>query len=169
MSQHEVPGYALDAQRVVDLQLEFGDPAEAFEAIQVTLEEHPGDEFLVEMLGAFLRNRLEVTQEQREFYLRHLLTLASCLFAEKQNEQTIELLERAYALGFYNREVIDLMCALYARLGRANESRELLKLHVDARSLEPDSGTDYDLPDPESVERPSTFEDQDTDSIDTIQ
>ncbi len=171
MNQYLTPGYAREVQSVVDIQLEFDDPDEAFLAVQTALENKPGDEHLLEILHTLLKQITVVSGQQRSFYIRHVMILAKNLHEEHQDEQAQYILERAYGAGFYDRAVIDLMCAVYARLGLSDRARRLLNVHVDGVSLEPDSGTDADLvlesADPSNPS--SIYEDQDTDSIDTIQ
>ena len=145
MNRQLVSEYVREVEMIVRRELELNDPDAAIIAIKEALLEHPGDEDLVNMLGNLLRSVAQVESAQREFYLKHLLIITKLLFSEMENTHAIALLEKAYASGFYNREVIDLMCALYSRLGENEKIHEMLELHVDGSSVDADdSDTDHD-------------------------
>ncbi|MFH1142676.1 MAG: hypothetical protein V1695_03095 [Candidatus Uhrbacteria bacterium] len=171
MNQYMTPGYAREVQSVVEIHLGFDDFDEAYAVVTSALSIHPGDEHLIEILHDLLKHFLEVTLEQRTFYIRHAVILAGCLFDEGKNEEALVVLERAYVSGYYDRDMIDLMCAVYSRLGKSDKARRLLDVHVDGVSLNPESGTDGDLllesADPSDPD--SSYINDDTDTIDTIQ
>lgn len=167
MDEYVTPAYAREVQGAVELQLEFGDYDDAYQAVKEALEDRPGDVHLINVLYELLTKLSEVSDAQRSLYVDHLLIRANFLFQEKRNEEVLALLEPAYESGFYNREMIDLLCAVYSRLGQQEKFRELLNRHIDGASLEPDSGTDADLQ-IESANPDSWLEEHDTDSLDTI-